>query len=124
MSKDPLIVKVLALLRYLQCLQTPLMHLHLWSLVLLIHYCQYAEEKSLRKRFQRIFAQLSAGLLLPNQIAPVMLIDPCSNNATDTTDYLTTEQRLEITLYAQKVLRFLAFEKFHSIFLTETVVAQ
>lgn len=107
---------VLRLLRHLQYHQDDFASLNLWCLTQLVHRCRSSSSQSVTDLFRAVFGCLSSGVLLPNQIGPGLLIDACDKNSIDATFYLTTEQRLNITRYAQEVLRFLAFERFEEVF--------
>ncbi|CAF0743663.1 unnamed protein product [Rotaria sp. Silwood1] len=106
---------VLRLLRDLQYNQTPLSSLNLWCLALLVHKCQNQPSTSSTHLFRAVFACLSSGILLPNHIGPG-IIDPCEKELVDAAAYLTLEQRLNITSYAQNILRLICFEKYETIF--------
>jgi hypothetical protein len=106
---------VLRLLRDLQYNKTPLSSLNLWCLVLLIYKCQNQPINSTINLFRSVFSCLSSGILLPNSIGPG-IIDPCEKDLVDAADYLTVEQRLNITNYAHDILRLIAFEKYEKIF--------
>ena len=120
MTKDSRTRIILALLCHLQNNRTPLIHLNRWSLILLVHQCENSTLKSLRESFRHIFVCISTGLFLPNCFENVALPDPCKEKSIDAAEYLTTEQRLELTRYAQTVLRHLAFDQVQSIFPRET----
>jgi hypothetical protein len=107
---------VLRLLRHLQYHHDALAPLNLWCLTQLVHRCRHSSSHSATDLFRAVFGCLSSGVLLPNEIGPGLHIDPCEKNSMDATCYLTTEQRLNITLYAQDVLRSLAFERFENVF--------
>ncbi|CAF1090562.1 unnamed protein product [Adineta ricciae] len=109
---------VLRILRSLQQNQTPLSHLSLWSLALLVHKCQNQPATSSASLFRSVFTCISSGVLLPNQ-AGLGIIDPCEKEPTDAAASLTMDQRLNITSYAQHVLRLIAFEKYEKIFQSE-----
>jgi len=106
---------VLRLLRDLQYNKTPLSSLNLWCLTLLVYKCQKQPINSTINLFRSVFACLSSGILLPNHIGPG-IIDPCEKELVDAAAYLTKEQRLNITDYANYVFRLIAFEKYESIF--------
>ncbi|CAF3385028.1 unnamed protein product [Rotaria sp. Silwood2] len=106
---------VLRLLRHLQYIQTPLSYLNLWCLVLLVHKCQFQPINSITTLFRAVFTCLSCGILLPNKVGPG-IIDPCEKDLADAADYLTNEQRSNITIYAQNIVRLIAFEQFDKIF--------
>ena len=106
---------VLRLLRSLQFNQTPLSCLNLWCLVLLVHKCQIQPINSITQLFRAVFACLSSGVLLPDKFG-LGIIDPCEKDLIDATHYLTNEQRINITTYAQNILRLIAFEQFEKIF--------
>jgi hypothetical protein len=65
--------------------------------------------------FRSVFSCLSSGILLSNSIGPG-IIDPCEKELVDAADYLTNEQRLSITTYAQYILRLISFEQYEKIF--------
>ncbi|CAM4910448.1 unnamed protein product [Rotaria socialis] len=106
---------VLRLLRDLQYNQTPLSSLNLWCLTLLVYKCQYQPPNSPTNLFRSVFACLSSGILLPNRIGPG-IIDPCEKEVVDATAYLTTEERFNLTNYAQTILRLISFEKYDTLF--------
>lgn len=106
---------VLRLLRDLQNQQTALSYLNLWCLILLVYKCQSEPVQSVSKLFRLIFTCLSSGLLLPEGFGPG-LIDPCEKEIVDATDYLTIDERLFITNYAQAILRLIAFEHYEQLF--------
>ncbi|CAF1327567.1 unnamed protein product [Adineta steineri] len=106
---------VLRILRDLQYNQTPLSFLNLWCLTLLVYKCQNQAPNLLTNLFRSVFACLSSGILLPNQIGPG-IIDPCEKELIDAAAYLTNEQRLSITNYAQHIIRLIAFENYEKIF--------
>jgi hypothetical protein len=106
---------VLRLLRCLQFNQTPLTYFNLWCLVLLVHRCQIQPINSIANLFRAVFACLSSGILLPNNFG-LGIIDPCDKDLIDAADYLTNEQRINVTIYAQNMLRLIAFEQFEKIF--------
>ncbi|UJR33196.1 hypothetical protein I4U23_020651 [Adineta vaga] len=110
---------VLRILRYLQQNQTPLSYLNLWCLTLLVYKCQQQPATSSTSLFRSVFTCLSSGILLPNHIGPG-IIDPCEKEPIDAAAYLTMNQRLSITDYAQYVLRLIAFGKNESIFQFES----
>lgn len=111
---------VLRLLRDLQCHQTPLSYFNLWCLTLLVYKCQsQPPNNSSLNLFRSVFACLSSGILLPNHIGPG-IIDPCEKELFDAAAYLTIDQRLQITTYAQTILRLIAFEKYEKIFQLES----
>jgi hypothetical protein len=106
---------VLRLLRDLQYKQTPLACLDLWCLSLLVHKCQIEPINSVTNLFRAVFSCLSSGILLPNQVGPG-IIDPCEESHCDAASYLTIEQRLDLTNYAQHILRLIATQQFDKIF--------
>ncbi|CAF2417164.1 unnamed protein product [Rotaria sp. Silwood2] len=106
---------ILRLLRDLQYNQTPLSSFNLWCLALLVYKCQNQPPTSSTNLFRAVFACLSSGILLPNHIGPG-IIDPCEKELVDAAAYLTLEQRLNITSYAQNILRLISFEKYETIF--------
>ena len=106
---------VLRLLRNLQYNKTPLSSLNLWCLALLVHKCQLQPAISSTNLFRSVFACLSSGILLPYYIGPG-IIDPCEKELVDAAAYLTIEQRLNLTNYAQYILRLIAFKKYDTIF--------
>ena len=106
---------VLCLLRDLQYNQTPLASLSLWCLALLVYKCQSQPPNSPMNLFRSVFACLSSGVLLPSDIGPG-IIDPCEKELVDAAAYLTIEQRLNITIYAQYMCRLIAFQKYEAIF--------
>ncbi|CAF3546466.1 unnamed protein product [Rotaria sordida] len=106
---------VLRLLRDLQYNQTPLSSFNLWCLALLVYKCQNQPPNSSTNLFRSVFACLSSGILLPNHIGPG-ITDPCEKELVDAADYLTLEERLNITNYAQNILRLISFEKYETIF--------
>jgi zinc finger RNA-binding protein len=106
---------VLRLLRHLQYSQTPLSCLNLWCLILLVHQCQNESTNSIAHVFRTVFSCLSSGLLLPNALGPG-IIDPCEKDLVDAASYLTVEQRISITTYAQWIVRCLAFKQYNQIF--------
>ncbi|CAF3859199.1 unnamed protein product, partial [Adineta steineri] len=106
---------VLRILRDLQYNQTPLSFLNLWCLTLLVYKCQNQPPNLLTSLFRSVFACLSSGILLPNQIGPG-IIDPCEKELIDAAAYLTNEQRLSLTNYAQHIIRLIAFENYEKIF--------
>jgi len=110
---------VLRLLRDLQYHQTPLSSLNLWCLTLLVYKCQNQPPNSFINLFRSVFSCLSSGILLPNHTGPG-IIDPCEKELVDAAAYLTIEQRLKITNYAQTILRLIAFEKYEKIFQFES----
>ena len=109
---------VLRILRSLQQNQTPLSHLSLWSLALIVHKCQNQTVTSSASLFRSVFTCISSGILLPNQ-AGLGIIDPCEKEPIDAAASLTMDQRLNVTSYAQHVLRLIAFEKYEKIFQSE-----
>jgi zinc finger RNA-binding protein len=106
---------VLRLLRDLQYNKTPLSSLSLWCLTLLVYKCQKQPINSTINLFRSVFACLSSGILLPNHIGPG-IIDPCEKDLVDAAAYLTIQQRLDITDYANYVYRLIVFEKYETIF--------
>ncbi|CAF1201006.1 unnamed protein product [Rotaria magnacalcarata] len=106
---------VLRLLRDLQYNQTPLSSLNLWCLTLLVYKCQYQPPNSPTNLFRSVFACLSSGILLPSHIGPG-IIDPCEKELVDAAAYLTTEERFNLTNYAQNMLRLISFEKYDALF--------
>ena len=120
MSENPSNLIVVRLLRDLQYHQTPLSSLNLWCIILLVYKCQNQPNNSLLNLFRSVFSCLSSGILLPNNLGPG-IIDPCEKELVDASSYLTTEQSLEITKYAQDILRSIAFERFETIFQFETI---
>jgi hypothetical protein len=108
---------VLRLLRSLQFNQTPLSYFNLWCLILLVHRCRIQPIHSIANLFRSVFACLSSGILLPNKFG-LGIIDPCDKDLIDAADYLTNEQRIHVTTYAQNILRLIAFEQFEKIFST------
>jgi hypothetical protein len=84
-----------------------------------VYKCQNQPINSLFNLFRSVFSCLSSGILLPNYLGPG-IIDPCEKEIVDASSYLTTEQRLEITKYAQDILRSIAFERYETIFQFET----
>lgn len=106
---------ILSLLRELQNNQTPLASLNIWCLALLVHKCQRQPALSITHLFRSVFACISSGILLPNFIGPG-IIDPCEKEPVDAAAYLSIEQRLSITAYAQAMARFIAFEQYDRIF--------
>lgn len=106
---------VLRLLRDLQYNQTPLSSLNLWCLALLVYKCQSQPPNQPTNLFRSVFACLSSGVLLANYIGPG-IIDPCEKEPVDAAAYLTTEQRFNLTQYAQNVLRLISFGKYDRIF--------
>lgn len=119
MTKNRQIRSILSLLFHFQNLRTPLKHFDRWSLILLVHQCENSSLKSLREYFRYIFICISSGLFLRNDFDNVALPDPCRDESIDVTSHLTTEQRLEITRFAQKILRHFAFDQLDLIFLFE-----
>ena len=115
MMKNQTNLIVLRLLRDLQHQQTPLSFLSLWSLILLVYKCQPHPIESITQLFRLVFACLSSGLLLTGALGPG-LIDPCEKDLVDATEYLSTDERLSITHYAQTVLRLIAFEQYEQLF--------
>jgi len=106
---------VLRLLRDLQYNKTPLSSLNLWCLTLLVYKCQKQPINSTINLFRSVFSCLSSGILLPNYVGPG-IIDPCEKELADAAVYLTIEERLNITDYANYVLRLIVFEKYEKIF--------
>lgn len=106
---------VLKLLRFLQLNQTPLSYLNLWCLILIVHKSYNRLGLTSIQIFRSVFSFLSSGVLLTNGFGPG-IIDPCEKELVDATDYLTMEQRLMITDYAQLVLRRIAFDRYQDIF--------
>ena len=119
MSEHVSISTVLRLLRHLQLHQTALAPLNLWCLVLLVHKCQIQPIHSVGQLFRAVFACLSSGLLLPNAIGSG-LTDPCEKDPVDAAAHLSTEQRIQLTAYAQDILRCIAFEHYEKIFVQHT----
>ena len=115
MSENPANITVLRLLRDLQYYQTPLSSLNLWCIVLLVYKCQVHSIKSVLTLFRSVFSCLSSGILLAGGIG-AGIVDPCEKELADAASHLTNEQRLNITKYAHDILRFIAFEKYESIF--------
>jgi hypothetical protein len=112
---------VLRLLRDLQYNNTPLSSLNLWSLSLIVYKCQIQPINSTVHLFRSVFACLSSGILLPNNVGPG-IIDPCEKELVDAAStYLTIEQRLSITNYANYIFRSIAFEKYENIFHYESI---
>ena len=117
------ITTVLRLLRHLQLHQTALAPLNLWCLVLLLHTCQIQPIHSVGQLFRAVFACLSSGILLPNAIGSG-LIDPCEKEPVDAAAHLNVEQRIELTAYAQNILRCIAFEQYDKIFAHQSTATE
>lgn len=115
MSENPSNIIVLRLLRDLQYYRTPLASLNLWCIVLLVYKCQVQPIRTVLTLFRSIFSCLSSGIILADGIGPG-IVDPCEKDLVDAASYLTNEQRLDITKYAQDTLRLIAFEKYENIF--------
>lgn len=115
MMDNPTNTIVIRLLRHLQYQQTPLKYFNFWCLTLLVKKCQTQPIHSTAQLFRLVFAYLSSGILLENQLISA-IVDPCEKDLVDAAAYLSTKQRLDITNYANSILRLIAFDKYETIF--------
>ncbi|ESO08110.1 hypothetical protein HELRODRAFT_190894 [Helobdella robusta] len=84
-----------------------------WALEVLVERCSFIEGTKATPSdiFRCLLQVLASGILLDG----VGLQDPCENSLCDVFGDLQTQQREDLTKYAQTALRLLTFERLHTV---------
>lgn len=88
--------------------------LSLWSIELLCERVSSSAGEQLNpgEAFRHVLEAIASGLLLPGGAG---LLDPCEKEPTDALNYLSRQEREDITASAQHALRLIAFRQIHKI---------